>query len=216
MDQTETLLREAMRREVAAVTAPAPLVERLVAGRPGSSRRRWLGVAVAASVVALAAAVAVPLLGGERDTGAGPATSARPAPGPVVPVFVPGYVPPGYVADRRQPEVDMLPGDRGQIWSVRRNYRGSSMDDYFAVTTMSGAVDRTTLASVRRDYPDAVEVRIGGRVVIHVGRAGAMLNMYEWTERPGVDVDVVGSGEVTDAALRQVIQNLVEHTTATD
>jgi hypothetical protein len=78
-----------------------------------------------------------------------------------------------------------------------------------AITTTSGDPVSIDLANYRGSDPGAVWAQVGGRRVVHVrnGLATGTLDIYSWSERPGINVSVIGDGDVTDAEVRLVVEH---------
>lgn len=180
------------------------LLPRVLARR---NRRRRATFAAATAVVLVAA-------------GAVAAVVLRPVPPPAEPAtprpalssashsrFDVTYVPPGFAVDFVGFQVRPDGGEDERInfaLPVGQRRRGPTI-----ILLTSPGADPVTLSDFRFE-PDAKEVRIGSRTVIHVRNDTSSngLNIYDWTEEPGLNVSVDGRAGVSDAEVRRFIAGL--------
>lgn len=215
-------LAEAMRDRVQNVEASPHLV---AGARHRAQRQRREAIVVtfaAASVIAIVGvAVAVSTIPDRPSqpaaTTSPPAVSASPsvAAGPH-PRYAPATLPRGFrTTPFVQESAPRPPADGSLVWVERLNYGRdfhpvNGPKTVISVTTTSGDVQPITVGMYGDTEPTARQLVVGSRVVIHVRNmlAERGLDVYEWTEAPGINIFVTASGDVTDAEVREFIQVL--------
>ena len=222
-DRVVRLLTAAMHDEVAHEPAPPGLVEG-VAVRRARRRRETFAVAGAAAAVLCVVGGGVLVA---NPSGPAPSAPAVPASASPSPAPSPASSPTASPVARARVEAASVPrgfrksGSHGEVirladdtmgWSERVTY-GRDFDargrprTTIAILTISGDSETIEPEDFRGSESGAVWVRVGGRRVVHVrdGLASGTLAVYQWTERPGVNVMVTGDGAVTDAEVRAVV-----------
>jgi len=213
-DATAAVLTDAMRHQVSDLQAAPDLPQRVIHQRRRRDHIRTGGVTLGVVAVVGAAAFTFAQSGEAPNATVVPAASASPATrSPTAsppadsaqhPHFDVTALPPGYTYAHRDRQP--LPGGVGVIERV--DYRRSS-GGQITLETVTG--DRAIrLADFTESNPDAEEAVINGRTVIHVQNdpQPGGLNIYQWTERPGLNVIIDGRDGATDAELRQFIAGL--------
>jgi len=212
LDRTATaaVLTHALHEHVSNVHASPDLPQRVVQRRRRRDRIYRGGVAVGAigviAVVTFVARIDDPVpatIAPAASTMATP-SAARTSPNAAQhPYFDVTDLPSGYAY--KSHDRQSLPG----AGAIERVDYGRAGGGQITLGTVTG--DRAiSLSDFAESNPEAEEVVIGARTVIHVQNdtQHGGLNIYQWTERPGLNVIIDGRDGATDAELRQFIAGL--------
>lgn len=213
-DRTATALAVAMTTGTDRLDAPADLAERVVDRRRRQFRRRVVGITVGVAAAVTVAALAVSPWGGEprRLAPVASGSASSPAASPSLspekgqhPFFVVTAAP-GYVFSHGRTQEHLFTDD-SPGWLHRVDYvQAPHMQ--VTVQTISGEGGETI--TVENTGSESRSVRIGTRTVVHVRDSSdeGGLNVYMWTEEPGLNVTVIGRGGAADADVRAFIAGL--------
>ncbi|HEX8001686.1 MAG TPA: hypothetical protein VF519_03215 [Mycobacteriales bacterium] len=215
MEPFETRVATTMRAAVADIMADD--LATAVAARGTRQRRRAVATAAVAVAATIATITAVPMVRSGSSRPAPPAAApTTTTAGPVAPaarhtLVDVTYVPRGYAFYNAG--LQALPEGAGLMERISYAPPASGVAAARAliiVETMTGEGDPVTVEDYRGVERDPRLVRIGDREVVHVRNDLAThgLDLYTWTEEPGLVVTVDGRGDVTDAEVRRVIAGL--------